>query len=263
MRLSTHDASFVYGETANGPMHGVSLTLLDGAVSYDEIFAYYEPRVGKIPRLRQKLAFAPFNLAHPRWVDDPSFDLRNHLIGHRLAPNTTLAQAEAKALELAQGVLDRNRPLWRTFVLEGVEGRTLIASLTHHAFVDGATAVALSTVLTDPSPDPEPQEAAPAWSPEPAPSLLDRWIDAGSAFIEQGAENLRRMRQLPAAEPSRLARVVEALAQPVMQAPWNRSLVGPKRQLAYFTVSLEDIKRIRSAHGGTVNDVAVSTVMEG
>ncbi|MEM1437184.1 MAG: WS/DGAT domain-containing protein, partial [Pseudomonadota bacterium] len=110
---------------------------------------------------------------------------------------------------------------------------------------------------------PEPQEAAPAWSPEPAPSLLDRWIDAGSALIEQGAENLRRMRQLPAAEPSRLARVVEALAQPVIQAPWNRSLVGPKRQLAYFTVGLEDIKRIRSAHGGTVNDVAVSTVMEG
>ena len=84
MRLTDHDASFLYGETASGPMHGATLYILDGEVSFDAIYQHVESRLHLVPRYRQRLAFVPFNLAHPKWVDDPNFDLANHVKPHNL-----------------------------------------------------------------------------------------------------------------------------------------------------------------------------------
>ena len=90
MRLSAHDASFLYTETASGPMHGIGITVLDGAATYEEIFQFYSERIHLVPRLRQKIAFVPFNVAHPKWVDDGQFDLANHVKKHDVPPNTDL-----------------------------------------------------------------------------------------------------------------------------------------------------------------------------
>ena len=146
-------------------MHAVAVSVLDGPATFQEIFDYYAARIHLVPRLRQKLAFVPFNLAHPKWVDDPDFRLENHFKAHTVAEGTTMDQAFDIALELGEPLLDRSRPLWLTYVIEGVEGKTLLVQMSHHAFVDGATAVAMSLVLTDPSPDAQSPDAAPAWQP--------------------------------------------------------------------------------------------------
>lgn len=266
MRLSAHDASFLYTETASGPMHGVGITQLDGPATFQEIFDYNAARVHLVPRFRQKLAFVPFNLAHPKWVDDPDFDLKNHIKPHRVPPNTTLKQAHAIALELGEPLLDRNRPLWLTYVLENVQGKTLLVQLSHHAFVDGATAVAMSTVLTDPSPDAPPPEPAPPWNPAPLPSAFELWQEAVAESAEANAKQAREMFSSPV-DLTELASkgqsLMQRMSRPVMQAPWNASLVGPKRVLTTLTYQLDDFKPIRKALGGTLNDLVVAAVTEG
>ena len=244
-------------------MHGVAISVLDGAATFDEIFDFYEARIHLIPRFRQRLAFVPFNLAHPKWTDDPDFELANHVKSHPVAPGTTLDQAIQIALELGEPLLDRSRPLWLIYVLENVEGQTLLAMMSHHAFVDGATLVAMSTVLTDMAADAEPP--APAeheWQPEPVPSAIQLSQEAIREQAQSVFESFRR--GMPSADLTRKAgELMTRMSQPVMQTPWNAGLIGPKRQLATLQYTLDDFKAIRKTLGGTVNDVAVSVVTEG
>ncbi len=265
MRLSAHDASFLYTETASGPMHGVAITVLDGPATFQEIYDYYAARVHLVPRFRQKLAFVPFNLAHPKWVDDPDFDLANHIRKHEVPPGTTVARAREIALELGEPLLDRSRPLWLLYVLENIEGKTLLVQASHHAFVDGATAVAMSTVLTDPRPDAPPPNTPPAWVPEPEPTSFELWQEAVAENARGGVEQAQRAMQ----DAQQLAEIggrsqslMQRMARPVMQAPWNASLVGPKRKLVTLEYALDDFKPIRQGLGGTVNDIVVSVVSE-
>jgi WS/DGAT/MGAT family acyltransferase len=266
MRLSSHDAAFLYTETASGPMHGVAVSVLDGAATFQEIFDYYAARIHLVPRLRQKLAFVPFNLAHPKWVDDPDFLLENHFKAHAVPEGTTVEQAFDVALSLGERLLDRSRPLWLTYVIEGVEGKTLLVQMSHHAFVDGATAVAMSTVLTDPAPDAQSPDAAPEWQPERPPSPQALWLEALGERARENAANAVKSLTF-AADDAKLwgkgLALVARMAQPVMQAPWNAGLVGPKRKVATLEYTLGDFKAIRKALGGTVNDVVVSMVSEG
>lgn len=265
MRLSAHDASFLYTESASGPMHGVGITILETPATYEEIFQYYAERIHLVPRLRQKLAFVPFNIAHPKWVDDEDFDLANHLQKYEVPPNTTLRGAEALALELGEPLLDRSRPLWLTYVMEDVEGKTLLAQMSHHAFVDGATAVAMSTVLTDPTPDAPPPNTPPEWQPEPAPSPQELWQEA---MQENAGKSLSDLQNAPESAQAvaqltqKGASLMQRMARPVMQAPFNASLVGPKRVISTRQYPLDELKPISKALGGTLNDVVVSVVSE-
>ena len=264
MRLSAHDASFLYTETASGPMHGITITCLDGVPGFAAIFDFYAARIHRVPRLRQKLAFVPYNLAHPKWVDDPDFDLANHLIKYDLPANTPLSRALETGYELAEPLLDRNLPLWRTYVIENVEGKTLLVQLAHHAFVDGATLVAMSTGLTDPAPD-TPAPPPEPWQPEPVPAPFALWQEAateaarnGVVQAQQAASTLQKMPELTA----RAASLMQRMARPVMQAPWNASLIGPKRQVISLQHMLEEFKPIRQALGGTINDIVVAVISE-
>ena len=264
MRLSAHDASFLYTETASGPMHGVGITVLDGPATYQEIFDYYAARIHLVPRFRQKLAFVPYNLAHPKWVDDPDFRLENHIQLHPVPPHASLDDAIQIALELGERLLDRRRPLWMTYVLEDVAGHTVLAQMSHHAFVDGATAVAMSMVLTDPAPDAAPPAPEGAWQPAPEPTPLQHW---GQALREQARAQLEVATggfkpQDPEITRKALA-LMARMARPVMQAPWNAGLVGPRRRFAAAEYPLDAFKTIRKALAGTVNDIVVAVVMEG
>lgn len=265
MRLSAHDASFIYSETASGPMHSVGITVLDGPATYDEIFAYYKARIHLVPRLRQKLVFVPFNLAHPKWVDDPDFDLRNHLKSHVAPPNTTLERARDLALEMGEPLLDRSRPLWLTYIIENVQGKTILAQMSHHAFVDGATAVAITTVLTDDRPDAPAPNTPPEWAPETPPSAFELWQEAVAENAEAGLTqaqalgNVQLLQQLG----TKSASLVERMSRPVMQAPWNASLVGPKRKLTTMEYLLAEFKLVGKVLGAKINDVVVCIVAEG
>lgn len=267
MRLSSHDASFLYTETASGPMHGIGLSVLDGEVSFEELFEFYAQRIHLVPRLRQKLAYVPFNLAHPKWIDDPEFSLENHFKKHVVPPNTNLKRAFEIGLELGEPLLDRSRPLWLTYVLENIEGKTVLVQLSHHAFVDGATAVAMTTVLTDTSPDAAPPEPpAEPWSPAPEPTPFQLWQEAVTENAQVAAEDAQRvLRDAPklAELNTKAGSLLQRMSRPVMQAPWNASLVGPKRAIVNLEFTMDDFRPVRQALGGKVNDIVVSIVVEG
>jgi diacylglycerol O-acyltransferase len=266
MRLSSHDASFIYSETASGPQHGITISVLGGAATFDEIYLYISDRIHLMPRLRQRLVMVPFNMAHPKWVDDPDFDLRHHIKAAEVPQDTTIEAAIDIALGLGEPLLDRTKPLWLNYILEGVEGKTLWVQLLHHAFVDGATLVALSMIMTDPTaeangPEPSTLTWQPPALPRPEELLREATVEQGRAtfdtFTNPGAF------ALPADEIPKSMAFMTRLNTPVMQAPWNASMVGPKRKLSVLEYTLEEFKYIRKHLGGTVNDVAMSIATEG
>ena len=84
MRLTTQDTSFLYAETASGPMHGAGIMVLEGEATFEAVFSHVEARLHLVPRYRQRLVFVPLNAARAKWVDDPDFALENHVIRHEL-----------------------------------------------------------------------------------------------------------------------------------------------------------------------------------
>jgi hypothetical protein len=186
MRLTDSDAGFLYTETASGPMQISSIYVLDGEAPFDRLFHHFETRIHLVPRYRQRLAMVPFNLAHPKWVDDPDFDLAYHVRHHRLERTMSLEEAVDEAMILNQQVLDRRRPLWLTYVIEGVPGKTLLLQLIHHAMIDGVSGIELTTVLYDydPSAADPPAPDAP-WQPAEPPGALALMNEAAHETLDK------------------------------------------------------------------------------
>ncbi len=268
MRLSNQDAAFLYAETASAPMHDATFSVIEGRLSTAAVQQHIAGRIHLIPRLRQRLAFVPLNLAHPQWVDDPDFSLENQVTAHHVQRGTSLQSAIAEGVEHLQWLLPRDRPLWRIIVIEGVRNRTILVQATHRAMADGASPTDLSPVLFDLKANavPPPVPEIP-WSPEPLPALAEL-VRAGVA------DNLQRLSNaLPSygVEPAvrlseTLRRASESLtrfvAQPLISAPWNAGLVGPKRRLEWRQVPLSEIREVRRSLGGSINDVVLAVVSE-
>ena len=269
MRLTDHDASFLYTETASSPMHGATFTIIEGELSYDTVYEQLAARIHLVPRLRQRLVYVPFNLAHPKWVDDPDFDLKNHLVSHVVPSGSSVDDAIQAALRLAEPLLPRDKPLWKTFVIEGVEGRTILAQLAHHAMIDGASSIDVSLILFDlqaEPPPPKPPEAP--FKPRPLPTPLELVTEATT----DNAANLASLRLLrrdfwTEEHIEMLRRAGESItrfvAEPVITAPWNASVVGPKRDFRWRKYAFSEFREIRAQFGGTVNDVVLAVVAEG
>ncbi len=268
MRLTDSDAGFLYTESASGPMQISSIYVLDGEAPFDRIYRHFESRIPLVPRYRQRLALVPFNLANPEWVEDPEFDLRNHVKHHKLARPMSLEEAVDVALELNAQILDRSRPLWLTYVIEGVPGQTLLLQLVHHAMIDGVSGVELTTVLYDFDADaqnpPPPNEP---WQPEPLPGPVALINDAARDNLEK-LRNYNPLRLLSGGKAqrqllSRAARVAaDFFARPAITAPWNATPVGPKRKLRWSKMSLLEVREIRRGLGGTINDLVLTVVTE-
>ena len=105
MRLTTQDASFLYSETASGPMHAAAIAVVEGELSVAAIRKHIAARLHLVPRYRQRLAMVPFNLAHPKWVDDPDFDLANHVKAHQVPAGSTIDDAIEAALKLNEPLM--------------------------------------------------------------------------------------------------------------------------------------------------------------
>jgi diacylglycerol O-acyltransferase / wax synthase len=269
MRLTQADASFLYTESASGPMHISSVYVLEGELPFEKVFQHFVSRLHLVPSYRRKLAQVPMNIAHPEWVDDPDFDLANHVLEHRLPEGSTLQQGVDAAIELNEPILDRSRPLWKVYVIQGVPDRTLILQLTHHAMIDGASGIALTTVLYDFDPkgaNVEPPPSQP-WVPEPLPTSAE-------LFSRAMRDNLERLAKSDPVRAFRTATNQQALlrrafdvmsrfaARPAVMAPFNSGLVGPKRRLRWMKKSLGEIREIRRGLGGTINDVVLTVVSE-
>ncbi|MEQ8693599.1 MAG: wax ester/triacylglycerol synthase family O-acyltransferase [Pseudomonadales bacterium] len=268
MRLTESDSSFLYGESAGGPLQTAGVAIIDGEVPFADMFKHIEERVHLVPRFRQRMVWVPMNFAHPKWVDDPDFDLTNHVVHHEMEPGSELIDAVDAAVKLNEGLMDRNIPLWKYTVITGVKDHTLLLQQIHHAMIDGASAVHLSTVMFDYQADaPPPPPPTEKWQPAPIPNPFELATEAFGETVRAYAEqNPLRMFSQSSDNQALLNRGMQAMArfaQPAVATPWNSGTLSPRRKMRYQTYPFSDYREIRKAFGGTVNDVVLTTVSEG
>ena len=271
-RLSPLDVSFLYVETPTTPMHVGGVAVLDppgAGFDYDRLVRLIGQRIALVPRYRQRVRSVPGHLANPVWVDDEHFDLTYHVRRSALPKPGSPAQLRELVGRLMGRRLDRSRPLWEVYLVEGLEGgRVGIVTKTHHAVVDGVAAVDLSTVLLDTTPEPReiPEDD---WRPHGGPGLLGLVAGAVSDLVRRPTEALDVARGAVLdvrATAGRVAGVAGGLvssaltvARPAPASPLNVRL-GEHRRFGSARTDLDDYRRVRKAHGGTVNDVVLAVV---
>ncbi|HEX9767283.1 MAG TPA: wax ester/triacylglycerol synthase family O-acyltransferase [Nitriliruptorales bacterium] len=278
-RLTSLDASFLHMESSTQLMHIGGLFLFDASdapgFDYQRFVALIRSRLHLVPRYRQKLAFAPMSLSAPMWVDDPSFDLAYHVRHAALpAPGTTQQLMEYSARVLSKQ-LDRDRPLWELYVIEGIEGGSQFAIVgkNHHAMIDGAAGIDIATVMLDFEPNepdviPDPE----AWSAAPTPSGHElawsgvRDLLGAPRDVVEAARGMVRTPLSAVRKAARTAIGVTSVLTTNLPRPAPRSSInrapGPHRRFAIQRIALEDVKRIKNAFGTTVNDVVLAMVAD-
>ncbi len=272
-RLTGLDASFLHLERDGAHMHVASTVIFDGPPpSYEEFRGHLEARLHLVPRFRQRLAFVPYNQGRPVWVDDPHLNLDYH-VRHTALPEPGSEQQlrNFAARAFSQG-LDRSKPLWELWLVDGLAGdRFAIVTKSHHCLVDGVSGADITTVLYDTTPDPAPVEPAPPWTPRPLPSGSELLAEALIERATQPAELLRGARALIRGPRQALAAVGDALTavgsltgrgMAAPESPLNAA-IGPHRRFAWVRAGLPAVRQIKSVHGGTVNDVILSVVAGG
>ncbi len=253
-------------------MHVAGCMVFRGsAPDYEDLVAEIEGRLHLVPRYRQRLAMVPLNQGRPVWVDDPHFNISYH-VRHTALPRPG-GDEELKRLagRVFSQALDRRRPLWELWLVEGLaDDRFAILSKTHHALVDGISGVDIATILFDSSPDPMP--VAPPdheWVPRPLPTdaqlladaLLERATVPGE--IARGFRAVWRGPRHVAGRAVHAISGVGAMAWSGLNAappsPFNVR-IGPHRRFTWVRSDLSEFKAIKNALGGTVNDVVLATV---
>lgn len=270
-RLSTLDASFLHLERKVQPLHVGSALLFEGpAPSQDELTAAIESRLDLLPRYRQRVRRVPLDLGRPVWVDDPGFILEDH-VRHATVPNPG---DEASLRDLAAVImsehLDLTRPLWETWLVDGLDGdRWALVNKTHHAMIDGITGADIVAVLLDRDTTVEPR-TSPDWIPgaEPSPARLaaTALVDLARTPLQVG-EVLARALRSPLRSTRHAASELHGLVRAGEKVIWPESVLdgplGPRRRWGWARAQLAEIQEVERALGGTVNDVILAAIAGG
>jgi diacylglycerol O-acyltransferase / wax synthase len=269
-RLTGLDTSFLHLERSGAHMHVASVSIFEGeAPSHEEFRDHIASRLHLVPRFRQKLRFVPLNQSRPVWVDDPHLNLDYHVRQTALPAPGSDEQLRNLAARIFSQQLDRSKPLWELWLVEGLsDDRFAIVGKSHHALVDGVSGVDITTVLFDLDPEPAgAPDKAPPWlaAPEPTDTQL-----LGEAIKERLTSPKEIYRGVRAAfrGPRQVLEGLGATSKMVaagMSAPdtvFNVE-IGPHRRFQMVQTDLDDLKRVKNAHGGTVNDVILSAVAGG
>ena len=271
-RLTAIDASFLAQEGPTSHMHVGALLIFDGPPPpADEFLDQIRSRLHLVPRYRQKLVVPPLETGRPLWADDPTFNLEYHVRQTALPKPGTEDQLFRLAARIVSQQLDRSKPLWETWLVEGLEGdRFALISKTHHALVDGVSGVDLATVLFDLEKDPPPVEhPQAAWHAAPEPSSAEV-IAAGIRGIAKAGVELAARAVGAATHPNEavdtlreaaegIGEVLWAGMNPAPETPLNVE-IGPHRRFAIVRNDLADFKTVKDELGGTVNDVVLAVV---
>jgi diacylglycerol O-acyltransferase / wax synthase len=271
-RLSPLDASFLYLEEPTTAMHVGSVGIFQPPVDgfdHDRLIGLIAERIAYVPRYRQRLREVPAHLANPVWVDDERFDLSYHVRRSALPRPGTDEQLADFVARIQSRRLDRGRPLWEIYLVEGLhDGRFAIVTKTHQALVDGVAAVDIGQVLLDP--DPQPHELPPdTWRPAREPTAVElvagAVVDAvrrPTAVVDTLRTGFADARFTAGRIASGVLAVARSTARAAPASPLNAA-IGEQRRYAMVTGSLDEFRRVRKAHGGTVNDVVLATVAGG
>jgi diacylglycerol O-acyltransferase / wax synthase len=259
-------------EDAVSHMHLGSVAILEGPQpSYEALSEMVQAHLDSVPRYRQRVHFVPLALGRPVWVDDAHFNLRYHLRRSALpAPGAEQDLRDLVGRVMSQQ-LDRGKPLWEMWIVEGLQsGRWAIITKIHHCMVDGVSAAELMAVILDSECDPEPQRPD-DWQPERQPSAAELAVHALTERTTSPYEQLRALRHA-ARSPRRLAATAAGTANGLWRMtgaatiPPASSLngpIGPHRRWAWARSDLAEVKRVRVALGGTVNDVVLAAIAGG
>jgi diacylglycerol O-acyltransferase / wax synthase len=273
-RLSGMDSAFLQLETPSTHMHVQALMLLDpatvpGGYSFGKIKAHIASRVPKLAEFRQRLAPVPFDMHRPVWFDDPDFDLDYHVRHIAVPPPGDMEQLADIVGEIAGRPLDRSRPLWEFWIVEGVEhGAVAVVAKMHHSTIDGVSGSSMASQILDLEPvaiDEMPTDDS--WNPEHKPSDLEllghaitsrlrRPFSLATALmapqLARAAVNVVRVRR----DPSTTAGGTPLTAP---RTPFNAPIT-PHRRVAFTSVPLAEVKAIKNFFGCTVNDVVLATL---
>jgi diacylglycerol O-acyltransferase / wax synthase len=269
-RLSGLDTSFLHLERSGAHMHVASTSVFEGAPpTHAEFRDHIASRLHLVPRFRQKLRFVPFDQGRPVWVDDPHLNLDYHVRQTALPAPGSDEQLRNLASRIFSQQLDRSKPLWELWLVEGLTGdRFAIIGKSHHALVDGVSGVDITTVLFDLDPEPAgAPDKAPPWLARPEPTDVQLLSEAWKERLTSPREIYRGLRHALRGPRQVLSGVRDTskIVTAGMSAPdtvFNVE-IGPHRRFQMVQTDLADLKRVKNAHGGTVNDVILSIVAGG
>jgi WS/DGAT/MGAT family acyltransferase len=291
-QLSGLDNTFLTMEAGGQLGHVASLSLFDvsrmaSGSLYEAIERTLKERLHLLPPYRRRLAEVPLNLDHPYWIEDPDFDLDFHLRHIAVPPPGDDEQLASLIARIHGRALDRNRPLWEMYVIEGLaSGRVALYTKIHHCTIDGVSGAEMMQVLLDRVPEGAPVEPPRRpWVPDRVPGSaemllrgLGGLVRAPDRVVRTAIRTVRSVTQsnealaaavntlgldrIPLAGPFLRRRTGEVDADPIPQTPaprtpFNRSIT-PHRRYAFFSMSLADVKKVKSAAGTTLNDVVMA-----
>jgi diacylglycerol O-acyltransferase len=269
-RLTGLDASFLYLETPSSHMHVAGLMILDpsetdGTVDLDRVKEVYGQRLHLAPPFRRRLAEVPFGLHHPLWIEDPDFDLDYHIRSTALPAPGNREQLATLVGRLAAIPLDRTRPLWEVWVIEGMEdGNVAVLSKVHHAAIDGASGNEMTVALLDLTPEIAEHEPEEEWVPDRVPSDPELLGYAATSLARQPVRVARALAKTAggalAVRRRNRERPDHAAPPSPFQAPRTsfNTAITPRRSFAYTSVPLPLVKAVKNAAGATVNDVVLA-----
>jgi diacylglycerol O-acyltransferase / wax synthase len=270
-RLTGLDSSFLHLERDGTQMHVASTTLFEGpAPPYVDFRDHIESRLHLVPRFRQKVRFVPFGQGRPVWVDDPHLNLAYHVRHTSLPEPGSEQQLRTLAARIFSQQLDRSKPLWEIWLVEGLKGRRFaIVGKTHHAMVDGVSGVDITTVLFDVEKEPaDTPMALEHWIPDPEPNGAQLLAEALVERAISPREIARGLRRIVRGPRRALRRATDAAVAAgtfawtgvgAPSSPFNFD-VGTHRRFAWVRASLADMKHVKNELGGTVNDVILTAV---
>ena len=279
-RLSSLDSSFLNLEDATTPMHVGSVMVFDvpsGGFDYESLVTLISQRIAHVPRYRQRIKTVPGGLANPVWVDDVHFDMSYHVRRSALPRPGSDEQLEELVARIQPRPLDRSRPMWEVYLVEGLaENRFAIITKTHHSLVDGISAVDIGNVLVDGNPTAS-EGVLTTWRPRPEPTGAELVVGALSEVahtpsqvvetVQHGvADVTKAVSKVLTVAADVISTVARVSARPAPESPLNAP-VGRARRYVMIGTDLEDYRTVRTRLGRgsfaeevTVNDVILATI---
>ena len=264
--MSAQDATFLHVENDVTPMHIGGVSIFEGPPpAFGDLRAMVEGKLDLTPRYRQKVRFVPLGMGEPVWVDDPHFNIEYHLRHSAVPSPGTEEQLRATAARVFSQQLDRSKPLWEIWMVEGLEDdRWALLSKVHHCMVDGVAATDMMSLMFGESAGPGNGEV---WQPEPEPSGIELIAYSARHRVRDPAAQLRFALRAPTEVLRAVAGGARALAAaaPAFR-PATTSLtgpIGPHRVWSWANVPLAAVKEARAGLGGTVNDVVLTLITNG
>ncbi|WP_343992131.1 wax ester/triacylglycerol synthase family O-acyltransferase [Terrabacter terrae] len=283
-RLTSLDASFLYLEESTTSMHVGSVMVFQPpreGFDYDQLVRIIESRIGAIPRFRQKVRDVPGRIANPVWVDDEAFDMGYHVRRAALPRPGSDRQLQDFVARVQPRKLDRTRPLWEVYLVEGLhDGRFAIVSKTHHALIDGVNALDIAHVIVDSVKGGDLDEAVLPWQPSRPPSSVELVAGAVVDAVRRPTQVVDLVRGglndavnvgLRAVESAGqvLSTVARTAARPAPDSPLNAA-IGSSRRWVMVATDLDDYRLVRKrlargayAEDVTINDVVLATIAGG